>query len=194
MLTSQEACGEELLEAVVEEIGGENAYKVVRVLLEADKEVTDEEIAEKLELQLNSVRKVLYRLYEERLASYRRTRDTKTGWFIYFWRIRPEKVKDLVLRRKREVYLKLKERFEYEKNNMLFHCGNQNCPRLTFDEAMEAEFKCPSCGERLNYQDSSESIRVLEVKLQELEEELKELEGRCEKYLLERNALKSLKA
>ncbi|MEM1884443.1 MAG: hypothetical protein QXZ24_02415, partial [Candidatus Jordarchaeales archaeon] len=77
------------------------------------------------------------------------------------------------------------------KENMLFHCGNQNCQRLTFDEAMETEFKCPSCGEELKYQDNSKSIRVLEEKLRELEEELKELEKCHTESLLERSVLRS---
>jgi len=191
LLSSQKTCDEELLEALVKEISGESAYEVVKVLLNANKEITDEEIANKLNMLLNAVRKVLYRMYEERLASYRRTRDANTGWFIYYWKIRPDKVREAVIRRKREVYLRLSERLKFEKENMLFHCGNPNCQRLTFDEAMETEFKCPNCGEKLKYQDNTESIRVLEEKLQELEAELRELEKRCEESLLERSVLES---
>lgn len=191
MLSSQKAGSEEFLKSIVEDIGGENAYMVVKVLLESSKEVTDEEIANKLDMQLNVVRKILYRLYEERLASYRRTRDANTGWFIYYWKVRRDKIVEAVIRRKREVYAKLSERLKFERENMLFHCGNQNCQRLTFDEAMEAEFKCPSCGEELKYQDNSKSIRVLEEKLRELEEELKELEKCHTEFLLERSVLRS---
>ncbi|MEM1659305.1 MAG: transcription factor E [Candidatus Jordarchaeales archaeon] len=190
-MSSQKTCSEEFLKAIVEDIGGESAYMVVKVLFESNKEVTDEEIASKLDMQLNVVRKILYRLYEERLASYRRTRDTNTGWFIYYWKVRRDKIIEAVIRRKREVYSKLSERLKFEKENMLFHCGNQNCQRLTFDEAMETEFKCPSCGEELKYQDNSKSIRVLEEKLRELEEELKELEKCHTESLLERSVLRS---
>ncbi|MBS7287460.1 MAG: transcription factor E [Candidatus Freyarchaeota archaeon] len=191
LLATQRAYDEELLEVLVEEIGGESAYRVVKILLSSDKEITDEEIANKLDMQLNAVRKVLYRLYEERLASYRRTRDTNTGWFIYYWKIRADKVREAVIRRKQEVYLRLSERLKFEKENMLFHCGNHNCQRLTFDEAMETEFKCPNCGEELKYQDNSESVKVLEKKLRELREELKELEKRCEEFPLEKSVLRS---
>ncbi|MDH5794701.1 MAG: hypothetical protein OEZ24_01195, partial [Candidatus Bathyarchaeota archaeon] len=42
-------------------LGGEEAIKIVEVLGQVD-EITDEEIVEKTEIKLNTVRKILYRL------------------------------------------------------------------------------------------------------------------------------------
>ena len=67
-----------LLESVVREIGGDDAVKVAG-LLDPKEETTDEAIAAGAEMKLNAVRKVLYRLYDARLAEFRRIRDKSTG-------------------------------------------------------------------------------------------------------------------
>jgi len=166
--------GDNLFVSIIEEIGGENAVKVANALSDKD-EATDEEIAEKTDMRLNAVRKVLYRLYENRLASYRRTRDTRTGWFIYFWKLNPERLRTLIISRKQMVYQRLKERLYFEKENMLFHCGNSECEQLTFDDAMDVSFKCPNCTKPLIFVKNDKSIELLETKIGELEEELKTL-------------------
>ena len=56
-------------------------------ILNGTEEVTDEQLAEKSGMRLNVVRKILYKLYDNRLASYRRVRDKNTGWFVYFWKL-----------------------------------------------------------------------------------------------------------
>lgn len=45
---------------------------------------TDEEIAKKTGIKLNIVRKILYRLYDMGLASYKRSKDPETQWFTYY--------------------------------------------------------------------------------------------------------------
>ena len=45
---------------------------------------TDEEISEKTNCKLNIVRKILYKLYDMRLASYKRDKDKETQWYTYF--------------------------------------------------------------------------------------------------------------
>ena len=76
----------DLFRLVVEEIAGKEGVDVATVLVNAD-ETTDEEIATKTDLKLNVVRRILYKLHDNHLASYRRIRDTNTGWFLYYWRI-----------------------------------------------------------------------------------------------------------
>ncbi|MCX9025926.1 MAG: transcription factor, partial [Candidatus Methanoperedens sp.] len=53
---------------------GEEGYKVVANMPEG--EVTDEKIAQATGVLLNIVRRTLFILYENRLANYRRERDT----------------------------------------------------------------------------------------------------------------------
>jgi len=160
-----------LLESVVREIGGDDAVKVAG-LLDPKEETTDEAIAAGSEMKLNAVRKVLYRLYDARLAEFRRIRDKSTGWFIYFWKLKPHRVEELVINRKKTVYRKLKARLDYEEKFHFFKCDQDYCPRYTFDEAMENNFKCPECSGDLLAFENKEIIKKLSVKVDELRKSL----------------------
>jgi len=160
-----------LLESVVREIGGDDAVKVAG-LLDPTEETTDEAIAAGAEMKLNAVRKVLYRLYDARLAEFRRIRDKSTGWFIYFWRLKPHRVEELVINRKKTVYRKLKARLDYEEKYHFFRCDQNYCPRYTFDEAMENNFRCPECNGELRAFENKEIIKKLTKKVKELRKSL----------------------
>lgn len=160
-----------LLESVVREIGGDDAVKVSS-LLDPTEETTDEAIAAGSEMKLNAVRKVLYRLYDARLAEFRRIRDKSTGWFIYFWKLKPNRVEELVINRKKTVYRKLKARLDYEEKFHFFKCDQDYCPRYTFDEAMENNFKCPECSNELLAFDNKEIVEKLRKKVDELRKSL----------------------
>jgi len=153
---------------VVDDIAGEEVKQVTLVLLNADKETTDEEISEKLDMRLNQVRKSLYKLYDLQLATFRRIRDKSTGWFVYFWTLHPERIDLFVEKKQQEVMSKLQERLEYEESNMFFTCNNPECPRVTFQEAMDNNFECEHCSGRLEAFDNEQLKQVLKDKIDEM--------------------------
>ena len=155
---------------VVDDIAGEEVRKVTLVLLNADQETTDEEISEKLDMRLNQVRKSLYKLYDLQLATFRRIRDKSTGWFVYFWTLHPERIDVFVERKQQEVMEKLQERLTYEEGNMFFTCNNPECPRVTFQEAMDNNFECEHCEGRLESFDNEQLKQVLKEKIIEMNE------------------------
>ena len=53
---------------------------------------TDEEIANETGIKLNIVRKILYRLYDMGIASYKRSKDPETQWFTYSWKFEADEV------------------------------------------------------------------------------------------------------
>ena len=158
----------ELIVSIIGEVGGEEAGKVATALSD-EEETTDEKIAGSTGMRLNAVRKVLYRLHENHLASYRRTRDSSTGWFVYFWKLNLEKIADLIRDRKKLALRKLRERLSYEKEHIFFHCGNDQCQRCTFDEAVELSFQCPTCKHSLQFHGNNGIIGVLEDKIRRIE-------------------------
>mgnify|MGYP006297635485 CR=1 FL=1 len=157
-------------EKILNRVAGEHGSDVVKILIE-EGETTDEEIANETGIRLNLVRKILYDLYDNRVVDYRRTRDEDTGWYTYRWHVEPSEALELMDENKRTLMNKLQERLEHEKNTMFFSCGDE-CPRIEFDEAVENEFKCPNCGERMEEFDNSGIIQALERQIESLREEL----------------------
>ncbi|MGQ4910628.1 MAG: transcription factor E [Candidatus Thorarchaeota archaeon] len=162
---------QELFRLVVEEISGKEGVDVSTVLVNAE-ETTDEEIATKTDLKLNIVRKILYKLHDNHLASYRRIRDANTGWFLYYWRIDPKKAQALVNRKKRMVLTLLEQKLEHESTNDLYACVNRDSSPVPFEEAMNLSFRCPNCNGQLEYVDNEKAISFLRKKVEELRADL----------------------
>ncbi|MEM4703611.1 MAG: transcription factor, partial [Candidatus Bathyarchaeia archaeon] len=105
---------------VAQALGEEDAVKLIDILKDTE-EITDEEIANKTSIKLNSIRKILYKLYDHSLVSLRRTRDPKTGWFIFHWKLQPDQLEGFILSQKRQVLDKLDVRLAYEKNHDFYY-------------------------------------------------------------------------
>jgi len=160
----------ELLE-IARDIGGEEAVEVVKAL-EKMKEATDEELAEKTGIRVNTVRRILYALNDQGLADFKRIRDKETGWYYYYWHLETKKLPEIIRARKMAELKRLKEMLEEETSEIYYWCGTEGHPRLTFDEAMEYEFQCPLCGKMLMQYDNTKIVEELKKRIQELEEEL----------------------
>ncbi|MEF8979945.1 MAG: transcription factor E [Haloarculaceae archaeon] len=136
-----------------------------------DGEVTDEELAEELGLELNDVRRALFILYENDLASYRRLRDEDSGWLTYLWTFEygniPEQLEEEMYR----LLGALETRREYEQQNEFYLC--ENCGiRFEFGEAMDVGFECPQCGSALNAMENTRLVQSMNERIEALREEL----------------------
>ncbi len=158
---------------VAETLGEEEAVKLIDILKNTE-ETTDDEIANKTGIRLNSVRKILYKLYDHSLVSLRRTRDPKTGWFIFHWRLQPDQLEGFILSQKRRVLEKLDVRLEYERNHDFYYCETPGCRRVPFEEAVELVFKCSTCGKPLMHYGNEKILGSLEKKVEMLRKELGE--------------------
>ena len=156
-----------LLTNVVED---ESNLPIVQALLDGIE--TDEEIAQKTGIKLNIVRKILYKLYDMGLASYKRSKDPETQWFTYSWKFEKEEVINRIIKDS-ENYLKmLNEELEREENNMFFLCP-QGHVRLDFDDASDYEFLCPVCGDELEFQDNKATIKQIKEDIKMVESNFK---------------------
>jgi len=161
---------EELMK-VANLLGEEDAVKIVRSLAKM-KEATDEAIANDSGIRLNTVRKVLYKLYDKTLVSCTRVRDEKTGWYIFYWKLQPEQLDAFIRSRKKKTLEKLKARLEYEKSHTFFICNKCGNIRLPFEEAIESAFRCPKCNGQFVSSDNSKIIDELSKIIERLKVEV----------------------
>jgi transcription initiation factor TFIIE subunit alpha len=174
-----------LLKSFLYIIGGDVAIEVGTELLYSENEdITDEDITESIKerikkagidlepddteiLNLNTVRKTLYKLYSAKLAQFRRIRDKSTGWFIYYWWSEFELLEEILLEKKQTVETKLRARLQFEENNYFFVCTKciKSIIKYKFDEAFELNFRCQDCGGPLEAQDNQKIIRFLKEKI-----------------------------
>ena len=161
------------LTKVAEALGEEEAVKLIEILKNSE-ETTDDVIANNTGIRLNTVRKILYKLYDHSLVSLRRTRDPKTGWFIFHWKLQPDQLDGFILSQKRRVLEKLNIRLEYEKNHDFFYCYTLGCRRIPFEDAVELVFRCPTCGKPLVHYDNDKMVQALTKKVEQLRKELGE--------------------
>jgi transcription initiation factor TFIIE subunit alpha len=136
-----------------------------------DGEVTDEELAEELGLELNDVRRALFILYENDLATYRRLRDEDSGWLTYLWTFEYENIPEQLEEEMHRLLDALEERRSYEQDNEFYLCSNCQL-RFEFGEAMEYGFECPDCGGPLETMDNQRLIEAMDRRIEELRENL----------------------
>ncbi|PSQ54023.1 transcription factor [Halobacteriales archaeon SW_8_65_20] len=134
-------------------------------------EVTDEELAEELNLELNAVRRALFILYENDLASYRRLRDEDSGWLTYLWTFEYENIPEQLETEMHRLLDALVERREYELENQFYLCEEDSI-RFEFGEAMEYGFECPNCGGQLVDMSNARLVDAMDERIDELREEL----------------------
>ena len=132
---------------------------------------TDEEIAEKTGIKLNIVRKILYKLYDLKIANYKRSKDPETQWFTYSWKFDKEELINQINKESESELKALNDRLAYEENNMFFICPEGHV-RYNFDEASDEEFLCV-CGEELQFQDNSDMIDQLKENIKMVESNFK---------------------
>ena len=86
-----------LLRDVVVDVAGEGAEGIVKLLYKK-KNVNEFLIAKKLDLTVNQVRNILYKLSYQGVVSYVKKKDKRKGWYTFFWRIEVLKALELLER------------------------------------------------------------------------------------------------
>jgi transcription initiation factor TFIIE subunit alpha len=145
---------------------GEEGLKIIENFPRG--EITDSEIAELNDTKTTSVRKVLYKLYERRIAQYRTERDDMSGWITYWWSFNRDNVKKMMDKEADDELKRLRKELEYERNGEFYQCP---CQCVLFEEAAEKDFWCEECESNFEYFDNGVLIKGLEEQIEEREGE-----------------------
>ncbi len=146
---------------------GEEGIQIIENMPEG--EVTDEAIAEATGVLLNVVRRNLFVMNENKLATCRRERDSSSGWLTYLWQLDLDDITNQLSKEKRRLVKNLQTRLDFEDGNVFYACP-EGCIRIFFNDAAECQFLCSVCGEDLTFQDNHVITDVLKGRLEELKE------------------------
>ncbi len=157
----------------IKKVAGEEGLQVFSYLIKIGKEIDEFTLADKVNLQINFVRSLLYKLYEQKLVSFSRERDKKKGWFIYSWVAHPKRLKEILLIEKDEEIAKLKE--QALDVQQVFYC--ESCDKsYSYESAIENMFFCPLCGNPLIALESNKIKEKINHKIVKILKEKQELE------------------
>lgn len=152
-----------LLFDLVEDLAGEGNGRIVDVLYEK-KDVNEFSISKKLELTVNQVRNILYKLSNYGLVSFIRKKDKRKGWYIYYWTLNTEKSFELI-----EKYLEKRINFFETELKKRETDRYYTCPSCGIEVkeavALEQDFVCDECAEIYELVDNSPYIRDLKSKI-----------------------------
>ena len=135
-----------------------HTFPIVECILEGT--TSDLEISEETEILLTTVRKILYKLYDAGIATYKKGKDPETNQDISIWNFRESKMLNIITKKYENISKDIEKSIKYEEENMFFAC-KKNGHRYKFENASTNNFICPKCGESLESQDNSNIITEL---------------------------------
>ncbi len=132
------------------ELAGEKALKVAGEMVEP---LSDEDIARRAGIKISDIRAVLNKLHAAGIAAYDRTRNDE-GWYTYTWRMSVDGAMKVLETRKAQEKQNAQEKLCLESAVDFYKCPNCYArvgTKLSFEQAVEAGFRCPDCSEMLRY-------------------------------------------
>ncbi len=167
-----------LLENLIEELAGVNSKPIVEILFNK-RDVNEFLVAKKMNLTINQVRNILYKLSAEGLVSFIRKKDKRKGWYIYYWTLDTEKC----LIRLEQCLIKkgglLKNELRNRESKRFYICKACNI-EVGEEAALEHGFICNECAEVYELANNNASIKDMKAKITRTERELKIINNELE--------------
>ena len=180
-----------LLHNLVEEMAGENTGRIVDILF-GKKDVNEFLIAKKMELTINQVRNILYKLSADGLVSFIRKKDKRKGWYIYYWTLKTEKclvkLESSLVRKIND----LNRILESRKTKRFYICKSCGI-EVSEEKALDHGFSCEECAEVYELSDNSGPIRDTKARITRTEKNLVLIQSEL-KIIRERKARKRARA
>ncbi|MFH1787312.1 MAG: hypothetical protein ABH811_00775 [archaeon] len=157
--------------------------------LDTKKYLSEFLIAKKMDITVNQVRNILYRLADNGLVLFTRKKDKKKGWYTYSWKIEILKSLEFL----KDVFRKEIERIKYQvksrQNKNFYLC--ERC-KIEFNEenALFHNFTCDECGDIFVLKDNSSLLKECNRDLDKLNNKLKLVEEEIQKEMKLLNAKK----
>jgi transcription initiation factor TFIIE subunit alpha len=155
----------------IETLVGPEGARIANALM-SRKEATDSELAEELGEKPSHIRKVLYDLYEARIAEYHKEKDKETGWLTFYWQIDPSHAYATIADKARKDLQQLQKALRYEEEHEFFVCPT-GAEKFDFGRATESDFRCPEHGAILQQHDNRPDLEQLRQRVAALERDVR---------------------
>ena len=167
-----------LLHDLVEELAGVDTGRIVEILF-GKKDVNEFLIAKKMELTINQVRNILYKLSADGLVSFIRKKDKRKGWYIYYWTLKTEKC---LVKLEGSLVSKIEglNHVLGSRETKRFYVCKPCVIEVSEEKALEHGFSCEECAEVYELSDNSGPIREAKAKVTRVERNLKLIRGELE--------------
>lgn len=165
MTATKKIINNQLAQDFVRRVAGEEAVKVITIYERKGRYVTDEELAQKMKLKVTEVRTILNRLHYRGIACYKKSKNSKTGWYSYTWGIKSKRIAELLMEEMIEKAEKLGVKQQVQSNYSLFACDG-GCDMLPFEVAVEYDFRCPECGKTMKAVDAQKILKETEKQME----------------------------
>lgn len=180
-----------LLHDLVEEMAGVGTGKIVEILF-GKKDVNEFLISKKMEMTINQVRNILYKLSAEGLVTFVRKKDKRKGWYIYYWTLKNEKCLIKIEQSLIKKINDLRAILDNRETKGFYVC--KACQiEVNEEKALEDGFTCEECAEVYELSDNSSMIRDTKSKITRTEKDLNMIQGELES-LREKEAKKRARA
>lgn len=159
-----------ILQELVSSIAGKNTEAVVDILKDK-KDINEFKIAEKLGMTINQTRNILYKLYNEGIASFTRKKDKQKGWYICYWTLNTAKALGRFVDIKKREIENLKYQIASRETKHFYSCPTCH---IEFNEetALHYDFLCPECGQLLSITLKEKKIEEIKKAVEEAKEQL----------------------
>ena len=181
------------LKEIVVSLAGKQAEGMID-LIDGKKYVNEFIIAKKLNLTINQVRNILYKISDYGLVSFIRKKDKKKGWYTYFWKIEVAKSLEFL---KENLFKKMEliqNQITSRKTKEFYACEKCNI-EFSEETALTYNFMCNECGEIMSRKDNAPAIKEYTRELDKFKRELvlidEELKIEREKF--EKNKAREMK-
>ena len=182
---------ENIFDDTIEEIAGHDVIRLVN-LIKGKSLVSEFKIAEKLEITVNQVRNMLYKLDAYTLVDFARKKDKVKGWYVYYWTLNLHKLRELAVKMKKNKFALLTDRIAKEERGEFFTCPDKHI-RMNQENAMDYEFRCPECDIALVREENNKILITIKKQIDKLSKEVELLNGLEIKPVAERKLTRAPK-
>jgi len=152
---------------LLKDIESEDAMPIINFMINK-RHVSEFKLADKLQISINHVRNLLYKLNNFNLVTYIRKKDKKKGWFIYYWTFHLREALSVLSSFKDRKIEDIKEKLKEEESTLYFSCPSK-CIRVNVESALESNFKCVECGKVLKAESNVKEVGALHNELKSLQ-------------------------